>query len=205
MDAEFRAHFFQKYLPTGIGNSSRLTDCSTTTGTQVTNSWLDAGNPGSTNSWSLLPHPEYSPDRMTRKELRERTAAAVNSLSRRELLQQFGISRVSELTGLDNAWLPVYTCVRALSETVSIHAGKGLDGPSSRAGAILEGIEFEVAEHPYGGMADVARRLTFIQALMCPPPPPLDDRFPARASAWNQFTNPTLSNWSPTSRTGASC
>ena len=120
---------------------------------------------------------------MTRKELRERTAAAVNSLSRRELLQQFGISRVSELTGLDNAWLPVYTCVRGLSATVSIHAGKGLDGPSSRAGAILEGIEFEVAEHPYGEW-QIAR------AADLPPGSyvPLDECFPARASVLNQLT-----------------
>jgi YcaO-like protein with predicted kinase domain len=119
----------------------------------------------------------------SRKELREATAKAVNSLSRKELIEQFRISRVSELTGLDNAWLPVYTCVRALSETVSIHAGKGLDRAASRAGAILEGIEFEVAENPVGDW-QIARA--------CDLPPgsyvPLDECFPTRSSVLNELT-----------------
>lgn len=120
---------------------------------------------------------------MTRKELRERTAAAVNNLSRKELLYQFGISRVAELTGLDSNWLPVYTCVRALSETVSIHAGKGIDRAFSRAGAILEGIEFEVAEHPTGDW-QVSR------AIDLPPGSyvPLDECFPTRSSVVNNLT-----------------
>jgi ribosomal protein S12 methylthiotransferase accessory factor len=120
---------------------------------------------------------------MTRKELREATAKAVNALSRRDLLEQFGISRVSELTGLDSVGLPVYTCVRALSNTVSIHAGKGLDNAASRAGAILEGIEFEVSEHPVGDWT-LAREIdlkpdTFV---------PLDECFPTRSSVLNGFT-----------------
>jgi YcaO-like protein with predicted kinase domain len=129
---------------------------------------------------------------MTRKELREATAQAVNAMTRKELLQQFGISRVSELTGLDNAWLPVFTCVRALSDTVSIHAGKGLDGASSRASAILEGIEFEVAEHPKGPW-QIARSMDL------PPDSfvPLDECFPVRSSvlsnrtpmAWEEVVN----------------
>jgi ribosomal protein S12 methylthiotransferase accessory factor YcaO len=56
----------------------------------------------------------------TRKALRETTAQAVNALSRQELLGGFGISRVADLTGLDSVGLPVFTCVRALSNTVSI-------------------------------------------------------------------------------------
>ena len=120
---------------------------------------------------------------MTRKELRESVAQAINGLSRQELLQQFGISRVSELTGLDNAWLPVYTCVRAISDTVSIHAGKGLDRASSRAGAILEGIEFDVAGNPTGDWR-IAR------AADLPPGSyvPLDECFPTRSSILNQLT-----------------
>ncbi len=86
----------------------------------------------------------------TRSQLREETAQAVNALSRAELLKQFAISRVSDLTGLDAIGLPVYTCVRALSDTISIHGGKGLDPQSARCGAILEAIEFEAAEHPQG-------------------------------------------------------
>jgi len=119
----------------------------------------------------------------SRKALREGVAQAVNALSRKELLQQFGISRVSELTGLDNAWLPVYTCVRALSETVSIHAGKGLERAASRAGAILEAIEFEVAEHPTGRHI-IAR----VKDLTPGSYVPLDECFPTRSSIVNDLT-----------------
>jgi YcaO-like protein with predicted kinase domain len=119
----------------------------------------------------------------TRKELREATAQAVNGLSRKELLVQFGISRVAELTGLDNAWLPVYTCVRALSATVSIHAGKGLDKAFSRAGAILEAIEFEVAENPVGDW-QIARACDMEPGSYVP----LDECFPSRSSVLNELT-----------------
>jgi hypothetical protein len=128
-------------------------------------------------------HPEHSPHGMTRTELRESVAQAINALSRKELLEQFGISRVAELTGLDSAWLPVYTCVRALSATVSIHAGKGLERSFSRAGAILEGIEFEVAEHPYGDWT-LARAIDLKEGSFVP----LDECFPARSSILNNLT-----------------
>lgn len=120
---------------------------------------------------------------MTRKELREATAQAVNALSRKELLEGFGISRVAELTGLDNAWIPVYTCSRPLSETVSIHAGKGLDRLPSRAGAIMEGIEFEVGEHPRGDW-QIARAGDLNPGTCVP----LDECFPTRSSVLNQLT-----------------
>lgn len=120
---------------------------------------------------------------VSRKALREATASAVNALSRQELLHQFGISRVAELTGLDSAGLPVYTCVRALSETVSIHAGKGLDKESSRAGAILEGIEFEVSEHPRGDW-QIARSVDLEPGSFVP----LDECFPTRSSVLNNLT-----------------
>ena len=83
----------------------------------------------------------------SRKELREAVVAKVNAISKTDLLEQFGISRISELTNLDTIGLPVYSCVRALAKTISIHSGKGLDPAYSRAGAIIEGIELEVAEH----------------------------------------------------------
>lgn len=119
----------------------------------------------------------------TRTALREATAQAVNALSRKELLEQFGISRVAMLTGLDNVGLPVYTCVRGLSETVSIHAGKGLDPAFSRAGAILEAIEFEVAEHPSGDCM-IARAIDIPEEERLP----LDECFPTRSCVMNELT-----------------
>jgi YcaO-like protein with predicted kinase domain len=120
---------------------------------------------------------------VTRKALREATAKAVNALSRKELLEQFGISRVADLTSLDNVGLPTHTCVRALSETVSIHAGKGLERAYSRAGAILEAIEFEVAEHPVGPF-----RIAPAIALPEEERLPLEDCFPTRSSIVNELT-----------------
>jgi ribosomal protein S12 methylthiotransferase accessory factor len=129
---------------------------------------------------------------MTRKELREKTALAVNSLSRAQLLDQFAISRVAYLTGLDTIGLPVYSCSRVLSDTIAIHSGKGLTREASRAGAILEAIEFEVAEHPTGSW-------TAANALQLPATHhlPIEDCFPTRSStvndltllAWEEMTN----------------
>ena len=127
-----------------------------------------------------------------RKELREKTALAVNSLSRAQLLEEFAISRVAYLTGLDTIGLPVYSCSRVLSDTIAIHSGKGLTREASRAGAILEAIEFEVAEHPRGDW-------TAANALQLPAEDrlPLEDCFPTRSStvndltllAWEEMTN----------------
>jgi YcaO-like protein with predicted kinase domain len=129
---------------------------------------------------------------MTRKALREATVATVNTLSRKELLEQFGISRMSDLTGLDNVGLPTYTCVRALAQAVSIHAGKGLEPSYSRAGAILEAIEFEISEHPSGPFR-IAPAITIPEQDRLP----LEDCFPTRSSvlnelmpvAWEEATN----------------
>jgi ribosomal protein S12 methylthiotransferase accessory factor len=119
----------------------------------------------------------------TRSQIRAETAQAINSLSRAELLKNFAISRVAELTGLDSIGVPVFTCVRALSDTISIHGGKGLERDYARCGAILEGIEFEAAEHPQGDF--IVGRPTDIPAedrLA------IEDCFPTRASTFNDFT-----------------
>jgi YcaO-like protein with predicted kinase domain len=120
---------------------------------------------------------------ITRKELREATAQAVNAVSRADLLKEFGISRVADLTGLDAVGLPVHTCVRALSEAVSIHAGKGLLPSYSRCGAIMEAIEFHAGEHPTGPFR-VARAIDFPEEDRLP----VEDCFPTRSSILNEFT-----------------
>lgn len=119
----------------------------------------------------------------TRTQLREAVAKAVNALSKDELRERFGISRVADLTGLDGIGLPVYTTLRALSATVSIHSGKGLSHEASRAGAIIEAIELEVAEHPKGPFR-------IANAVQIPTEKRLElaDCFPARASIVNDMT-----------------
>ena len=129
---------------------------------------------------------------MKRSVLREKTAGIVNALSRKELLEKFAISRVADLTGLDRIGVPVYCCERVLSESIAIHSGKGLTAEASRAGTILEAIEFEAAEHPSGPYKVAS-------ALQIPADDrlPLEDCFPVRSSivndltplAWEEVTN----------------
>lgn len=118
-----------------------------------------------------------------RSELRADTVKLINGLSRAELLKQFAISRVGELTGLDCIGLPTYVCVRALSDTISIHAGKGLEAPYARCGAIMEAIEFEASEHPQGKYI-VARGVEVPAEDRLP----IEDCFPTRSSIVNDFT-----------------
>jgi ribosomal protein S12 methylthiotransferase accessory factor len=120
---------------------------------------------------------------VSRTELREATAVAVNAVGREELLKDFGISRVADLTGLDAVGLPVHTCVRALSETVSIHAGKGLEPAYSRCGAIMEAIEFHAGEHPTGPFR-IARAIELPEEERLP----VGDCFPARSSILSELT-----------------
>jgi ribosomal protein S12 methylthiotransferase accessory factor len=128
---------------------------------------------------------------MTRQELRNASTELVNGLTKEQLLE-FGVTRVPDLTGLDRIGIPVFTAVRPLSKTVSIHAGKGLERPSSRAGAILEAIEVHLAENPASPFRVAAAfQLPEEERLA------LEDCFPARASvvsdmtllAWEEATN----------------
>ena len=86
----------------------------------------------------------------TRKTLRRRTAEYLNSISLDDLFLRFKITRVSRIDGLDCIGVPVYSVCRPESVTVSVNAGKSLDGRMARAGAIAEGIEFSTFENPVG-------------------------------------------------------
>lgn len=119
----------------------------------------------------------------TRLELREASAKALNELSRDQLLEKFSISRVAQIDRLDSIGLPVYTSVRPLSQSVSIHSGKGFERDLARAGAIAEAIEFEVAEHPNGPFrVATALQLPEEERLA------LEDCFPIRSAVLNEMT-----------------
>jgi YcaO-like protein with predicted kinase domain len=77
-------------------------------------------------------------------------AAYLNSFSREDLFTRFQITRVANITGLDIIGVPVYSCVRPASKTLSVSAGKSRDPALARAGAIAEGIEFYTFENPRG-------------------------------------------------------
>ncbi|MDB5553446.1 MAG: hypothetical protein JWL86_3430 [Rhizobium sp.] len=62
------------------------------------------------------------------------------------LLNGYGISRVSELTGLDQIGIPIFSAVRPFAATVTVSAGKGFDPDSAWVSAVMEAIEVELAE-----------------------------------------------------------
>ena len=63
-------------------------------------------------------------------------------------LQRFGITRVAQQTDLDIIGVPCYAAVRPNSKTLAVNQGKGADDVSAQLSAIMEAVEFAVAEAP---------------------------------------------------------
>ncbi|MEO8544510.1 MAG: YcaO-like family protein [Burkholderiaceae bacterium] len=61
-------------------------------------------------------------------------------------LSKLGISRVSDITRMDRLGLPVFASIRPRGLTLRVHAGKSVDPTDARVGAMLEAIEYAVAE-----------------------------------------------------------
>lgn len=64
----------------------------------------------------------------------------------RRLMPALGIARVTDVTRLDRLGLPVYASVRPRGQALCVHAGKGLGTAEARIGALMEAVEFAVAE-----------------------------------------------------------
>ena len=63
-------------------------------------------------------------------------------------LGRFGITRVADVTRLDNIGIPVVLAVRPLSETLAVSQGKGVSVTLARLSAVMESIELWHAERP---------------------------------------------------------
>jgi ribosomal protein S12 methylthiotransferase accessory factor len=72
-----------------------------------------------------------------------------------QLAPALGISRISESTRLDRLGLPVYVSVRPRGASLRVHAGKGLNESDARTGALMEALEYAVAERA-GPLANVS-------------------------------------------------
>ncbi|MFF7987865.1 YcaO-like family protein [Streptomyces sp. NPDC007901] len=66
----------------------------------------------------------------------------------RPLLPSFGITRVAEVTWLDEIGIPVFQAIRPNARTLSVSQGKGISRVLARVSAVMEGIELWHAEHP---------------------------------------------------------
>ncbi|MFJ3310479.1 YcaO-like family protein [Streptomyces sp. NPDC086549] len=63
-------------------------------------------------------------------------------------LQEYGITRVADLTGLDVIGLPVWTAIRPASRTLSTSQGKGATALLAKISAVMEAIELWHVEQP---------------------------------------------------------
>lgn len=61
-------------------------------------------------------------------------------------LEQFGITRVGDLTGLDRIGIPVWFACRPNSRGLSVSQGKGLSHAQARISAVMEAVEGAIAE-----------------------------------------------------------
>jgi YcaO-like protein with predicted kinase domain len=62
------------------------------------------------------------------------------------LKDRFGITRLANVTGLDNIGIPVFMAVRPNSRSLSVSQGKGADVDAARVSAMMESIELWHAE-----------------------------------------------------------
>ncbi len=73
-----------------------------------------------------------------------RPQATLNRAER--LMPRLGISRVTDITRMDRLGLPVFISVRPRGQALRVHAGKGVGPLEARVGALMEALEFAVAE-----------------------------------------------------------
>lgn len=62
------------------------------------------------------------------------------------VMPRWGITRITDITRLDRLGLPVFAGVRPRGRALCVHAGKGLLPADARIGALMEALEFAVAE-----------------------------------------------------------
>jgi len=66
----------------------------------------------------------------------------------RPLLRRAGITRVADLTWMDDIGIPIFQAVRPMSRSLSVSQGKGVTAMHSRVSAVMESFEVFHAEDP---------------------------------------------------------
>lgn len=126
------------------------------------------------------------------------------------LLPQFGIVRLSRLTGLDRVGIPVWNAVSPNSKSIVINQGKGVSDMDARISAAMEALERAVAGSPPGPvieaspreLANSGKRFATLAQLIASDQPDLGDDEPAawiegkdlltKAAVWVPFQAATL-------------
>jgi ribosomal protein S12 methylthiotransferase accessory factor len=88
--------------------------------------------------------PAREVDRGVKRFLRgtHRTTEPAETLERlRRIAPEMGISRVANITGLDEIGIPVAAAIRPNSRNISVSQGKGLDLVAAKVSALMESVE----------------------------------------------------------------
>ncbi|MGW8955572.1 YcaO-like family protein [Streptomyces sp. NPDC055709] len=113
-----------------------------------------------------------------------RAVAAEETWRRLEpLFPRAGITRVADVTKLDDIGFPVWQAIRPNSTNMSVSQGKGLSHRLARVSAAMESYESWAAEQPLpvtvsAGIAELASQLTYDPLLLAPSA----DRTPQRGT-----------------------
>jgi YcaO-like protein with predicted kinase domain len=103
-----------------------------------------------------------------------RTRKASWTLERAKgVLGRVGITRVANVTGLDDVGMPTWMVVRPLARSLTVSQGKGLDHSLAQISGIMESVEIHHAEHfvPAGTEAALwasVRDDTYVNPLLLP-------------------------------------
>jgi ribosomal protein S12 methylthiotransferase accessory factor len=125
-------------------------------------------------AWGALGR-EISPDpwgfvSTTKIDAGERSVVVAETYARvRSIARHVPITRVADLTPLDDLGLPAYAAVTPLARDLKVHNGKGATRPAARVSAMMEAVERVSAER--------ASRPTVVasyQDLQRGPLPPID-------------------------------
>lgn len=94
-------------------------------------------------------------------EYGERNTPAALTVERlRPHLASLGITRLARQTGLDRIGIPCFSAIRPAGLTLSVSQGKGRDDAGAMASALMEAVEFAIAER-----SEVPSRLAAAGAL----------------------------------------
>lgn len=78
---------------------------------------------------------------------RERTPEQTLALLSDKLYENYGITRLANITGLDDLSIPVHIAIRPNSKSLSVAQGKGLTHNLAKVSALMESIEVWYAEN----------------------------------------------------------
>ena len=93
----------------------------------------------------------------------------------RPFFAELGITRVARQTGLDRLGIACFAAIRPNSCSIATNQGKGIDDDAAEASAVMEAVEYAIAERPHAEVLrasaanlEQSRRLTWDPRKMLP-------------------------------------